>query len=95
MATAHARAQRKADALARLSSSLGINTTDLARASSGDPDLAQVIVLERVADAVESAQGTQGADLKAAIQAASSEDLVSIPGIGEKSASALKDWAKG
>lgn len=93
MASTQAKAMRRADALGRLSVALGIEQADLNAGGRGDPELALVMTLERVADAVEGQ--SQPADLRAAVRAATHEELGAIPGIGAKSAEALRAWANG
>lgn len=53
MASTHAKALRRADVLQRLSDRLGIDQADLYINARGDKEMALVITLERIADAVE------------------------------------------
>lgn len=53
MASTNAKAIRRADALGRLSRALDIEQAELQFHGRGDPELALVVTLERVADAVE------------------------------------------
>lgn len=57
--------------------------------AGGDPRQGELVV------ATPSAQEGKTTDLRAAILAASDEELLTIPGIGEKSLEALRDWAEG
>ena len=91
MASTQAKAVRRADALQRLSAALGIEQADLDTNGKGDPGMALVITLERVADAVEGM--AQPSDLRTAVQATTDEELAAIPGIGPKSVEALRAWA--
>lgn len=93
MASTQAKAMRRADALGRLSTALNIEPADLDSQAKGDPVMALVMTLERVADAVEAQAQPQGNDLRAAVQAATDEELTAIPGIGAKSVEALRAWA--
>lgn len=91
MAGLLAKAQRRADVLQRLSSRLNVDTSDLSGKVRGDPELTTIVTLERIADALESQKAT--GDLRSVIAAASDDDLIAIPGIGEKSLEALRAWA--
>jgi hypothetical protein len=98
MASINAKAVRKADALRRLSSTLNITQADLHATARGDAELATIVTLERLADAVERNQPTVTGDnrvktLREAIRDASDDELIAIPGIGEKSLEALREWA--
>jgi hypothetical protein len=55
MAGTLAKAQRKAAVMARLSNALGVDPVSLhGGGAMGDPELAHIMTLERVADAVEA-----------------------------------------
>lgn len=54
MASTQAKAERKATALGRISSGLGIEQADLHAQGRGDPEMALVVTLERIADALEA-----------------------------------------
>lgn len=56
MASTHAKAVRRADVLQRLSALMGIEQASLTANAKGDPELALIITLERVADAIEAQQ---------------------------------------
>lgn len=71
MASISAKAIRRADALGRLSKALGITQADLQINGRGDPELALIITLERIADAVESK--TKTANESKAVKKAKSE----------------------
>lgn len=53
MASAGAKATRRADALQRLSRTLGHKSADLHAHAKGDPEMALIMTLERVADKVD------------------------------------------
>jgi hypothetical protein len=53
MAGTHAKAMRRADVLQRLSDRLGIDQADLYINARGDKEMALIITLERIADAVD------------------------------------------
>jgi hypothetical protein len=57
MAGTHAKAVRRADVLQRLSDRLGIDQADLYINARGDDEMALIITLERIADAVEDKVG--------------------------------------
>lgn len=95
MASKQVKSERRAKALERLSSALGIKEVDLHANAEGDPGLALVITLERAASAAEKVKpGVPGDALRAAILAASDEELTAIPGIGDKSLDQVREWAK-
>jgi hypothetical protein len=53
MAGTHAKAVRRAQVMQRLAKRLGIEPADLNAQARGDPELALIMTLERVADAVD------------------------------------------
>ncbi len=76
MAGTHAKAVRRAGVLQRLSTALGIEQADLYFSGRGDKEMALIITLERIADAVEDKLGAADKKLKAAnkkLKAAQSE----------------------
>ena len=94
MASTQAKAIRRADVLQRLSAQLGIQQADLHANAKGDSELALIMTLERVAEAIDgNQQAQQRGDLRSVIAAATDEELVALPGIGEKSIEELRAWA--
>lgn len=94
MASTQAKAVRRAEAIARLSRALDIQPADLNAHAKGDAGMALVMTLERVANAVEKIKpAVPGDALRAAILAASDDELVAMPGIGEKSLDQVREWA--
>jgi hypothetical protein len=80
----------------RLSDRLGIAPGDIeASARGSDPVWAIVHTLELVADALESRKviTAKPGSFKAAVRVASDEDLMTFPGVGEKSLPAIREWA--
>lgn len=94
MASTNAKAVRRADVLRRLSAGLNIQPADLHANAKGDAEMAQIMTLERLADAMESKQAkAEPGGLRAAILAATDDDLTAIPGIGDKSLDDIRTWA--
>jgi hypothetical protein len=94
MASTQAKAIRRADVLGRLSAQLGIQQADLHANAKGDPELALIMTLERIATAIDgNQQAQQRGDLRSVIAAATDDELIAIPGIGEKSLEDLRAWA--
>lgn len=95
MASTQVKAERRAKVVQRLSDSLGVKPVDLNAQARGDSGMALIMTLERVADAVDKVKpAVPGDALRAAILAASDEELTAIPGVGEKSVDQLREWAK-
>ena len=79
MASTNAKAIRRANALGRLSASLNIEAADLHYHAKGDPEMALVMTLERIADAVEAKEKTPAlAKAKAAADAPLTVETVEI-----------------
>lgn len=94
MASTHAKAVRRAGVLQRLSDRLGVQQADLHAQAKGDAEMALILTLERVADAIETnVQAQERGDLRSVIAAASDDELTALPGIGDKSLSQLREWA--
>lgn len=100
MASTQAKAVRRADVLQRLSDRLGIQQGDLNVNGRGDSELAMIVTLERIADAVDKQTETQKkadqepqGDLRQAIANATDDELIALPGIGDKSVEQLRAWA--
>jgi DNA uptake protein ComE-like DNA-binding protein len=87
MASTLNKAKRRADAVSRLGEITGV---DLDVQHRGDPELGQIMQLERIADALGTVQGKGEIDLIAAIQAATVEELEAVPGIGKATATKIK-----
>ena len=95
MASTQVKAERRAKVVQRLSDTLGVKPVDLNAQARGDAGMALIMTLERVADAVDKVKpAVPGDALRAAILAASDEELTAIPGIGEKSLDQVRAWAK-
>lgn len=93
MASTQAKAVRRADVLQRLSVHTGTEQADLNAHGRGDPEMALIITLERIADALDARPVTD--DLRAAILAADDDELTALPGVGVKSLDAMRAWAAG
>ncbi|MGP1664475.1 MAG: hypothetical protein ACTS5I_00880 [Rhodanobacter sp.] len=57
MASTHAKAVRRAGVLQRLSDRLGVQQADLHAQAKGDAEMALIMTLERVADALDAQRG--------------------------------------
>jgi hypothetical protein len=94
MASTHAKAVRRAGVLQRLSSRLGVQPVDLHANAKGDSEMALIMTLERIADAIDTnVQAQERGDLRSVLLAASDDELVSVPGIGDKSLASIREWA--
>lgn len=87
MASTLNKAKRRGEVIAQLGEITGV---DLAVQHRGDPELGQIVQLERIAAALGSIQGSGEIDLIAAIQAASVAELEAVPGIGPATAKKIK-----
>lgn len=83
--------QRHDAAMERIAKALGTTNVDLTGEARNDPALARAITMENIADAID--KGKTGINLRAAVKAAKDEDLRTLPGVGEKSLSAFREWA--
>lgn len=86
---------RQDAAVERIANALGVTVRDLRGDAPGNPPLARVLQMESIAEQVErvtSAKGTR--NLRDAINAASDDTLIALPGIGEKSLADWRKWAK-
>jgi DNA uptake protein ComE-like DNA-binding protein len=83
--------QRHDAAMERIAKALGTTNVDLTGEARGDPALARAITMENIANAID--KGKTGINLRAAVKAAKDEDLRALPGVGEKSLSALREWS--
>lgn len=86
---------RQDAAIERIANALGVTVRDLRGDAPGNPPLARVLQMESIAEQVErvaSAKGTR--NLRDAINAASDDTLIALPGIGEKSLTDWRKWAK-
>jgi DNA uptake protein ComE-like DNA-binding protein len=88
MATAVAIAIRKQGAIERIGRALDIDTYVQGR----DADMTDVILMERIADAVE--EKAKAPELREVVAQASIEELSELPGVGEATAKRLKKAAK-
>ncbi len=94
MASTHAKAVRRAGVMQRLSDRLGVQPADLHANAKGDPEMALIMTLERIADAIETnVQAQERGDLRSVLLAASDDELVAVPGIGDKSLAGIREWA--
>lgn len=89
MATTRHKAARLDTALKELGALLGLELTQ----STRDPEETQIIRVEQVLNAVRPLLEQPQADLATAIKEAGPEQLKEIPGVGEKTVTALVDWA--
>lgn len=93
--------QRIITAAGRLAGPFEVNdqVAALRNTTARDPAYAQMLQTEAIADLLDAlarseAQQVKGTDLRAAVLHASDDELIAIPGIGEKSLVQVREWAK-
>lgn len=75
MASTQAKAERKALALGRIAAGLGIEQADLHAQGRGDAEMALVVTLERVADALEASKPVPAANIEKQLEAETGRDF--------------------
>lgn len=87
--------QRQEDAFQRIAKALNLEAHELRGEARGNPPLARAIEMENIADALETSMNSKfEGDLRATILASNDAALNELPGVGEKSAVSLREWAK-
>lgn len=96
MASTNAKAVRRADALQRLAVALDVEQADLHGNARGDNELAAIMTLERLANALESrlAEAKQAGTLATVVAGASVAELAALPGVGDVTAKRIKKAAE-